>query len=153
MLIKKRHILMRTAVLYIYIYIYTTLPFLDVSVQIAQKTIFATLHKNPTDNHNYLHNTSCYTVHIKESLIYCQFLRFKRICTRNTDYVDHSKELTTHLLNEACPINVIIKQWNKVTKIQRTRHQQTSYCLPLVQTYHPTIVPTNKSVVKEWKRN
>ena len=25
-------------------------------------------------------------------------------------------------------------------------------CLPLVQTYHPTIVPTNKAAMKEWKR-
>ena len=93
----------------------TTLPFLDVSVQIAQNKIFSTLHKKPTDSHSYLHYTSCHPVHIKNSLIYYQFLRYKRICTRNTDIIEHSKELITHLLHK-----VIRKQWNKVTKIPRT---------------------------------
>ena len=98
----------------------TTLPFLDVSVLIAQNKIFTTLHKKPTDSHSYLHYNSCHPVHIKNSIIYSQFLRYKRICTRNTDFIDHSKELTTHLLHKAYPIKVITKQWNKVTKIPRT---------------------------------
>ena len=98
----------------------TTLPFLDVSVQIAQNKIFTTLHKKPTDSHSYLHYNSCHPVHIKNSIIYSQFLRYKRICTRNTDFIDHSKELTTHLLHKAYPIKFISKQCNKVKKIPRT---------------------------------
>ena len=44
-----------------------------------------------------------------------------------------------------------------MTKIPRTellkQKQQTSKnCLPLVRTYCPTIVPTNKAVMKKWKR-
>ena len=143
--------------IYIYIYIYTTLTLLDISVQIAQNKIFTTLHKKTTDNHNYLHSTSCHTVHIKDSINYSQCLRYKRICTRNTDFIEHSKELTTHLLHKAYPINVIIKQWNEVTKIPRTKlfeqeNQTSKNCLPHVQTYHPTIVPTNKAAIKELKR-
>ena len=131
----------------------TTLPFLDVSVQIAQNEIFTTLHKKPTDSHSNLHYTSCQPVHIKNSIIYFQFHRYKRICTRNTNFIEHSKELTMHLLHNAYHIKVITKQLNNVTKIPRTEHfvqkQQTSTnCLPLVQAYHPTIVPTNKAVMK-----
>ena len=33
-----------------------------------------------------------------------------------------------------------------------TKEQTSMNCLPLVQTYHPTIVSTNKAVMKEWKR-
>ena len=51
----------------------TTLPFLYVSVQIAQNKIFTTLHKKPTDRHSYLHYNSCHPVHIKNSIIYSQF--------------------------------------------------------------------------------
>ena len=80
------------------------------------------------------------------------------MCTTNTDFTEHSKELTTRLLHKAYPIKVITKQSNKVTKIPRTelliQKQETSTnCMPLVQTYHPTIVPTNKAVLREWKRN
>ena len=123
----------------------------------STEQIFTTLHKKPTDSHSYLHYNSCHPVHIKNSIIFCQFIRYKRICTRNTDFIDHSKDLTTHLLHKAYPFKVITKQWNKVTKIPRTelliQTQQTSTnCLPLVQTYHPTIVPINKAVMKECKR-
>ena len=115
-----------------------------------------TLYKKPTDSRSYLHYNSCHPVHIKNSIIYSQFLGFKRICTRNTDFIDHSKKSTTHLLRKAYPIKVITKQWNEVTKIPRAelliQKQQTSTnCLPLEQTYHPTIVPTYKAVMKEWK--
>ena len=135
----------------------TTLPFLDVIVQIRQDKIFTTLHKKPTDSYSYLHYTSCHPVHIKVSIIYTQFPKYKRICTGNTDFIEHSQEIATHLLQKAYPIKVITKQWNKVTKIPRTellkqKQQASTNCLPLVQTYHPTIVPTNKAVLKEWKR-
>ena len=42
------------------------------------------------------------------------------ICARNTDFIEHIKELTTHLLNRAYPIKVVTKQWNKVTKINQS---------------------------------
>ena len=94
----------------------TTLPFLDVSVQIAQNKIFTTLHKNPTVSLSYLHYTSCHPVHIKNSIIYSQFLRYKGICTRNTNFIEHSKEITTRLLHKAYPFKIITKQWKKSEK-------------------------------------
>ena len=102
--------------------------------------------------------TSCHPVHIKNSIIYSQFLRHKIICTRNTDFIEHSKEFTTHLLHMAYPIKVIIKQWNNVNRIPRTqllkrKQQSINNCLLLVQSYHPTIVATKKTVMKEWKRH
>ena len=93
---------------------------LDVSVQMRQDKIFTTLCKKSTDSHSYLHYTSCHPVHIKDSMIYSQFLRYKWTCTRNNDFIEHSKELSTHLLNKAYPIKAILKQWNKVTKIPQT---------------------------------
>ena len=90
-------------------------------------------------------------------MIYSQFLRYKRICTRSTNFIENSNELTTHLLHKAYHIKVITKQWNKVTIIPRTellmqkQHTSTN-CLSLAHAYHPTIVPTNIAVVKEWKR-
>ena len=83
-------------------------------------------------------------------MIYSQFPRCKRICTRNTDFIEHSKKLTTHLLQKTCSIKVITKQWNRVTL--KTNAASIEELHALVHTYHPTIVPTNKAVVKEWKR-
>ena len=49
-----------------------------------------------------------------------------------------------------------MKQWDKVNKVHRAslfthREKPFNNHIPLVQTYHPTIVSTNKSVIKEWK--
>ena len=111
----------------------TTLPFLDVSVQIEQDKIFAhsyltlethsyltlethsylTLETHSyltLETHSYLHYTSCHPVQIRGSIIYSQFRRYKRICTSNTDFIEHSKELATHLLHKAYPIKVFTKQ-------------------------------------------
>ena len=54
------------------------------------------------------------------------------------------------------PIKVILKQWDKVNKVHRAslfthREKTIDNHIPLVQTYHPTIVSTNKSVIKECK--
>ena len=39
------------------------------------------------------------------------------------------------------------------TEVLKQKKQTSKNCLPLVQTYHPTIVPTNIAVMKELKRN
>ena len=70
--------------------------------------------------------------------MYSLFHRYKGICARNTDFIEHFKKLTTHLLHKAYPINVIIKQWNKVNKIAQTKlfkqmHQTSKNFLPHVQ--------------------
>ena len=55
----------------------TTLPLLDISVQIALNNIFTTLHKKPADSHSYLHYNRCHPVHIKNSIIYTQFFKIQ----------------------------------------------------------------------------
>ena len=88
----------------------TTLTYIDVSVQIRQDKIFTTLHKIHTDSQKYLHYTSCHPVLLKDSIIYPQFRGYKTISTRNTYFIEHSKELPSHLLHNAHTIKVIIKQ-------------------------------------------
>ena len=93
---------------------------------------------------------------MKNSIIFSQLLRYKRICSDRKDFIKHSKELVTHFLHIFYPIKFILKQWDKVDKVHRAslfthREKPIDNHIPLVQTYHPTIVSTNKSVIKEWK--
>ena len=83
-------------------------------------------------------------------------LRYKRICSDRKDFIKHSKELVTHFLHIGYPIKVILKQWDKANKMHRAsllthREKTIDDHIPLVQTYHPTIVSRNKLVIKEWK--
>ena len=56
---------------------------------------------------------------MKNSIIFSQLLRYKRICSDRKDFIKHSKELVTHFLHIGYPIKFILKQWDKVNKVQR----------------------------------
>ena len=93
---------------------------------------------------------------MKNSIIFSQLLRYKRICSDIKDFIKHSKEPLTHFLHIGYLTKAILKQWDKASKIHRAsllthREKTIDNHIPLVQTYHPTIVYANKLVIKEWK--
>ena len=56
-------------------------------------------------------------------------------------------------LAHSYPIKIILKQWDKVNKVHRAsllthREKTIDNHIPLAQTYQPTIVSTNKLVIK-----
>ena len=92
---------------------------------------------------------------MKNSIIFSQLLKYKRICSDIKDFIKHSKEQVTHLLHIGYPIKVF-KQWDKANRVHRAdpfthREKTIDNHIPLAQTYHPTIVSANKLVIKEWK--
>ena len=132
----------------------TSVSFMDVMIKINNGIISTSLYKKNTDNHQYLHYTSCHPMHMKNSIVFSQLLRYKRICSVIKDFIKHSNELVTHFLHIGYPIKFILKQWDKVSKVHRAslfthREKTIDNHIPLVQTYHPTIVSTNDSVIKE----
>ena len=103
---------------------------------------------------SYVHYTSCHPMHMKNSRMFSQLHRYKRICSDRKNFIKHSKELVTHFLHIGYPIKVILKQWDKVHRSSLFTHREKTIDnhIPLVQTYyHHTIISTNKSVIKEWK--
>ena len=129
---------------------------MEVIININNGIISTSLYKKNTDNHRYLHYTSCHPIHIKNSIISSQLLRYKTICSDRKDFIKHSKEIVIHFLHIGYPIKSILKQWDKVNKVHRAsmfthRVKTIDNHIPLVQTYHPTIVSTSQSVIKEWK--
>ena len=51
-------------------YFSTAVSFLDVIIKINIESIFTTLYKKNTDNHRYLHHTSCHPMQVKNSIIF-----------------------------------------------------------------------------------
>ena len=93
--------------------------FMDVLIKIINKTIYTTVYSKPTDSHSYLHYESNNPIHLKHSIIFSTFLRYKRICSDNRDFIKCSKELTHRFLIKGYPIKIIHKQWQKVFYIRR----------------------------------
>ena len=77
----------------------TAVSFLDVMTKINNGIISTSLYKKNTDNHLNVHYTSCHPKHMKNSIIFSQLLRYKRICSDRKDFIKHCKELVANFFS------------------------------------------------------
>ncbi|KAJ8045213.1 hypothetical protein HOLleu_08171 [Holothuria leucospilota] len=120
----------------------TSLPFLDVLVSLRDSSIHTSVYCKPTDRHAYLQYTSFHPNHIKESIVYSQALRLKRICADPTDFRAKLSELKLRFLDRGYPlrlINAICRKTNKFPREQLLQYKsKVNYDrIPFVTTYFP----------------
>ncbi len=94
-------------------------PFLDIMVHLANGKIWTDLYCKPTDSHNYLHFNSAHPEHNKTSLPYSQYLRLKRICSRDEDFLRHSRMISFHFVRRGYPKTLLLEAFNKVKNLDR----------------------------------
>ena len=73
----------------------SSLSFLDSCLSISDARITTTIHYKPTYAHSYLDYSSSHPPHRKKAIPYGQFLRFRRICSDDDQYVAKSKEVAS----------------------------------------------------------
>ena len=71
----------------------TELPFLDISLRVSGDRISTSIHYKPTDTHSYLHHDSSHPRHCKENLPNSQFIRLRRLCSDNADFLTKAQEM------------------------------------------------------------
>ncbi|XP_072166144.1 uncharacterized protein [Diadema setosum] len=71
--------------------------FLDVTVRKESNHVTTTLYTKPTDTHQYLHSANCHPHHCKTSIPYSQALRLRRICSEDSEFSFHARNLKRHL--------------------------------------------------------
>ena len=59
--------------------------------------------------------------HIKQSIIYSQFLRYKRICSNDECFLNDATKLRKYFLARQCPFSDILHYFNKVKQIDRLK--------------------------------
>ena len=69
------------------------LPFLDIQLRINNNKIQTSVHYKETDTHNYLHHTSLHPDHCKQAIPYSLFLRLRRICSDDDDFITRKTEM------------------------------------------------------------
>ena len=84
----------------------THVNFLDTTVKIdADRLIYTTLYEKPTDTHLYLHYESAHHSPCHEKGPYGQFLRIRRICSKNEDFIDNGIKMIEHYMKRGYPFN------------------------------------------------
>ena len=67
--------------------------FLDLVVSVEGNELVTNLYCKPTDCHQFLEYSSAHPIHIKRSIVYSQGLRIKRLCTKESDFQKHAREM------------------------------------------------------------
>ncbi|XP_078350640.1 uncharacterized protein LOC144635403 [Oculina patagonica] len=121
------------------------LPFLDIKLAIKNNTLQTSVHYKETDTHNYLHHTSLHPDHCKKAIPYSQFLRLRRICSDNDDFVARTSEMKTFFLARGYPEASLDNDLRRVSTVRRDdaltppshRDDNAENRVPLVLTYNP----------------
>ena len=85
----------------------TEIAFLNTLVKLDKGVITTDLYSKPTDSYNYLYYDSSHPQRCKDSILYKQFLRIKRICSDSKDFDKHVIILAGHFLCRKYPITLI----------------------------------------------
>ena len=99
----------------------TSIVMLDTTILIhPDGTLAATLHTKETDSHNYLKYDSDHPRHIKDAIPYSQFLRIRRICSNENDYIFHSLILFGHFSRREYPTEILCDAFERSSIPTRT---------------------------------
>ena len=112
--------------------------------------------------HAFLSYNRFHPRHIRQSIIYSQFLRYKRICANHEFFLNDSTKLLKYFLARKYPFSGILHNFNKVKQIDRHRllshtpkQQHKNICL--ITKFSPTIghfIQSTKSdyrILKDWR--
>ena len=121
----------------------TSVSFLDILVSINDNRLTTSVFYKPTDSHSYLLYSSSHPDHTKQSIPFSQFLRLRRLCSEDEDFLSKSLEMRV-FCPSGYPISLLDTAFSKASQILRsetlsksvtyvTDHNRT----PLVITFHP----------------
>ena len=87
----------------------TSLAFLDIKVSIRGNVLCTRVHYKPTDSHSYLLYSSSHPSHVKNSILYSQFLRLRRLCSDDSDFSSKSEEMCHFFEKRGYPVSHAVK--------------------------------------------
>ncbi len=122
----------------------TMVTFLDTKVIIKNNRLITDLYQKPTDSHNYLMYDSAHPQACKDSIPYSQFLRIRRICSEEDDFIGHCLNLIRHFRRRGYPIKLLeealhqaqSKDRNTLLQYKQEKQIETKPFY-LTTTYHP----------------
>ena len=131
--------------------------FLDTIVLKEGNKLKTTLYTKETDTHSYLHYTSAHPKHMKEKGPYGQFLRLRRNCHDDQDFMHHSNNMVKDYQNRGYQTKPLLTLRNKASQQVRSDllkpkpKKLKNDRIPLILTYNPTNPPIMKSIMKRWE--
>ena len=112
-----------------------SVKFLDTTIKIdTDNTLYTTLYEKPTDTHLYLHYQSAHHGPCHTKGPYGQFLRIRRICSKNDDFINNGIKMIERYLKRGYLFQQLKKHMLRACKFTQDE-------LLDVKTKEPTKVP------------
>lgn len=132
----------------------SSICFLDLKISIRDHKILTSIYYKPTDSHSYLPYDSCHPKHVLDSIPYSQFLRLRRICSDDDDFLTQSFTMSQFFSHRGYPSHLIRRTLEAVKAVSRSsllvpHDKSTKDIVPLVVGYSPnvtTVVQKTKSL-------
>ena len=120
-------------------------PFLDISISITEGSdqVQTTVYSKPTDSHSYLLFNSFHPKHLLTSIPFSQFLRLRRICSDEANFISLCDQYKSYFLNRGYPSRLLDRAISKAHSRNRhellfsSRPRNNDKVLPLVVTHSP----------------
>ena len=97
----------------------TSVNFLDVNISIKDGHFITRVHSKPTDAHLYLNAQSCHPKHVINNIPKGQLIRIRRICSKESDFLDQSKIIIQHFVNRGFHQKLLTKSLQEVKNMKR----------------------------------
>ena len=124
----------------------TSIPFLDVNIQLHNGKIETDLYCKPTDKDQYLLYSSSHPIHTKKSIPYSLALRLRRICSKEDSFNIRATELELYLTKRGYKNRFVKSQIARAKLIPRNgalnEHNHDTpkpTRVPFIVTYNPAL--------------
>ena len=114
----------------------TSLAFLDIKVSISGNGLCTSVHYKPTDSHSYLLHSSSHPSHVKNSIPYSQFLRFRRLCSDDASVIQAAHHRA--------------QQIDRQSALQMSQKEKNDR-IPFTLTFHPRNNPVKAIILNNFK--
>ena len=119
--------------------------FMRISLSINGEKLQTSVYYKETDTHNYPHYSSLHPDHYKGAIPCSQFLRLRRICSDDADFVNKATEMKEYFRVRGYPNKLVHNDLKKVPTVRTTlltptptgHNESTNTKVPLVLTYNP----------------
>ena len=94
--------------------------FLDITIsKDPSGNLQTNLYCKPTDSHNYLLYSSEHPQHVLKGIPYSQFLRLRRICSIQSEFLENCFMLSSHFIQRGYPKNLVLNALDRASKLDR----------------------------------
>ena len=134
---------------------YTSFAFLDIKVSVEGNGLCTSVHYKPTDSHSYLLYSSSHPSHVKNSILYSQFLRLRRLCSEDSDFSLKSEEICECFDKRGYPASGVQVGHHRAQQIDQQSALQTSQkennnTIAFTLTFHPHNHAVKSIVLKNY---